>query len=182
MILFCSDIHGRRSAVEKLEKIIKEKKPTRIVILGDFLYNGPRNGVPNDYDPMYVCDVLNNYHDLIIGVRGNCDSRIDETLFKFKLADTRNVLIDGFNFNLIHGDMISERLINVKRKGVLAYGHTHIYNLDIKKKVVYFNPGSISFPKNSNPPTYGIVDKGIISIIDLNTDTVLKELDLNSAF
>jgi predicted phosphodiesterase len=50
---------------------IKTLSPDKILLLGDYLYNGPRNGVPTDYDPMAVSQKLNLYKDKIIGVRGN---------------------------------------------------------------------------------------------------------------
>lgn len=181
MILFCSDVHGRKSSTDKLIKVIKKLKPTKIVMLGDFLYNGPRNGVPKDYDPMYVSQALNNYADMIIGIKGNCDSRIDETLLEFKLNDSNVVKIDGYIFNLVHGDRFNENLINMQRYEVLCYGHTHVYRLEVKNHVCYFNPGSISFPKNGLPATYGVCDNGILKIIDLENDLVLSELNLKDS-
>ena len=47
-----SDIHGSLKAAEAIDKIIQAEKPDMILMLGDFLYNGPRNGVFDDYDPM----------------------------------------------------------------------------------------------------------------------------------
>ncbi|MBQ2493893.1 MAG: phosphodiesterase, partial [Bacilli bacterium] len=102
-VLVVSDIHGRLLVARKLESLFDAYKPDRIILLGDYLYNGPRNGVPSDYDPMGVADILNKYAPTIIGVRGNCDSRIDQTLLKFPMSeDSRVVYLNGFRCDLIH--------------------------------------------------------------------------------
>ena len=65
--LIASDIHGRLAAAKKLERAIERCKPNAIILLGDYLYNGPRNGVPQDYDPMAVCQILNRFASKVIG-------------------------------------------------------------------------------------------------------------------
>ena len=65
-IFVLSDTHGRLEAVKQIAKRIDDFKPDRIIHLGDFLYNGPRNGVPKDYDPMGVCEILNRYADKMV--------------------------------------------------------------------------------------------------------------------
>ena len=42
-ILFASDIHGSAYYCRRLLDIYKETKASRMVILGDILYHGPRN-------------------------------------------------------------------------------------------------------------------------------------------
>ena len=118
--------HGRLNAAKSLMTVIQAYNPDQIVLLGDYLYNGPRNGVPSDYDPMAVCDLLNVYANKIIGVRGNCDSRIDETLLRFKLDDSKIVFLNGYRCNLIHGDLLSGDLVTVTRGDILMFGHTHV--------------------------------------------------------
>ncbi|HBN00348.1 MAG TPA: phosphodiesterase, partial [Firmicutes bacterium] len=45
-ILIASDIHGRVQRMKMLEERNAEFHPDCIFLLGDYLYNGPRNGVP----------------------------------------------------------------------------------------------------------------------------------------
>ena len=46
-LLFLSDIHGVPSTLEAALKMAEGLNPDRIVLLGDLLYHGPRNGVPS---------------------------------------------------------------------------------------------------------------------------------------
>jgi uncharacterized protein len=177
--LIASDIHGRLHRTEKLEHAIIAHRPDAILLLGDFLYNGPRNGVPDDYDPMGVCEILNRYAAKIFAVKGNCDSRIDEELLKFQLKDSRIIYVNGYRCNLIHGDQFSSDLVDAHRGDILMFGHTHIYMLKKEEGLIYLNPGSISFPKNGNPPTYALFDGKTISIRDVSNDEVAASLVLS---
>src|SRR5574344_887118 len=158
MILFASDIHGRLHRAEKLAQLIDETKPEKVILLGDYLYNGPRNGVPDDYDPMQVSLILNRFVDVIIGVRGNCDSRIDDDLLHFPLEDNRQLIISGQEFDLYHGDAFSLKHLSPHPGAVLVSGHTHLYVLKKENGFIYLNPGSFSFPKGGKPATYATFD------------------------
>jgi predicted phosphodiesterase len=46
-VLVVSDIHGRLLRAKRLLEIVKDYDPQKIIFLGDYLYNGPRNGVPD---------------------------------------------------------------------------------------------------------------------------------------
>ena len=177
-ILIASDIHGRVLAARKLEAAIASFQPERILLLGDYLYNGPRNGVPEDYDPMAVVGILNKYAAKTIGVRGNCDSRIDETLLRFRMQDSHVLFLNGFRCDLIHGDLLTSDLLEVERGDVLMYGHTHAPMLKKSDGVVYVNPGSIAFPKAGSPASYGVMDGGHIEIRRLDDDTPFLSMDL----
>ena len=76
-ILFLSDIHGVPSALEQALAAAEPLGCDRIVLLGDLLYHGPRNGVPDFYDPVKVVAILNSLKEKIIAVRGNCDAEVD---------------------------------------------------------------------------------------------------------
>lgn len=177
-IIIASDIHGRLLAAKRLEQVIAAHQPDRVVLLGDYLYNGPRNGVPTDYDPMTVSGILNRFAPLVIGIRGNCDSRIDETLLRFKMEDSKLIYLNGFRCNLIHGDLLTGGVLQVGRGDILMYGHTHVPMLKKVDGVVYVNPGSIAFPKQGNPPTFAIMDGAHIEVRDLDDESVLLTLDL----
>jgi uncharacterized protein len=177
-LLIASDLHGRLSRVEELETWIKTLSPDKILLLGDYLYNGPRNGVPTDYDPMAVSQKLNLYKDKIIGVRGNCDSRIDDELLAFPLLDNRRFSLDGHAFDLYHGDAFSLKGLQAEAGDILLSGHTHVYVLKKENGFIYLNPGSISFPKNGNPPTFALIDGDLAQILALEGGEVLTSLRL----
>ena len=139
----------------------------RIVLLGALLYHGPRNGVPNSYDPVRVVEILNGRKDRIVAVRGNCDAEVDQMMFEFPMMGDYAVLEAGNEtFFLTHGHLWNEwRLPPVGIGTVLAHGHTHIPELRLLPEgVTHFNPGSVSLPKRNNPPTFGFYDNGRFSI------------------
>ena len=171
--LICSDTHGRIISTKKLLDAIKRENPDFVIHLGDFLYNGPRNGVPDDYDPASVADIFSKLKDKIIGIKGNCDSRVDETVLGFALEDSKALPIGGHIVWLVHGDKLDEVKHLVGDKDIILYGHTHIYEIAKLDGVLYVNPGSIGFPKNDNPSTYAILEDGMISIKELESGKTL---------
>ena len=84
-ILFISDIHGVPSTLSAALEQGERLGYDRLVLLGDLLYHGPRNGVPDFYDTAKVADILNAHKDKILAVRGNCDSEVDQLLLEFPM-------------------------------------------------------------------------------------------------
>lgn len=175
--LIVSDIHGRLLAARKIKSLILKLNPEKVIYLGDLLYNGPRNGVPSDYDPMGVSEILNEFAPRSVSVRGNCDSRIDQTLLKFPISDDfLSLELDGHRVHLLHGDLLEEGKLDVRRGDIVMSGHTHVYRLFLSEGVTYLNPGSPSFPKNGNPPTYAVYENGTFHIRKLDDDLALLSL------
>ena len=160
-ILFLSDIHGVPSTLERALKMAETLNPDRIALLGDLLYHGPRNGVPNFYDPVRVTDILNGLKDRIVAVRGNCDAEVDQMMFQFPMMADCAVLDAGSEtFFLTHGHLFNEnRLPPIGIGTVLAHGHTHVPELKkIDCGLTIFNPGSISLPKGGSSQSFGFFD------------------------
>ncbi len=176
-LFFASDIHGSSYYVNLLVEKFKEEQADRLILLGDILYHGPRNPLTKDYDPMKVADILNQYKDKIISVRGNCDSEVDQMVLEFPIrADYTQVLVDNFNFFLTHGHLYQAKDLPVSNQTIFVYGHIHVPILE-KKHVYILNPGSISLPKDNHPSTYAIYDNNKIQLKNLNQE-VIKELTL----
>ena len=76
-ILFLSDIHGSLPALQRALAFYDNHGYDLLVLLGDLLNYGPRNGLCQGLDPQAVADVLNSRADSIVAVRGNCDSEVD---------------------------------------------------------------------------------------------------------
>ena len=68
-IMCVSDIHGDINAMDRIREKFVEEGADRLLILGDILYHGPRNDLPEGYDPKKVASVLNSRKDRIIAVR-----------------------------------------------------------------------------------------------------------------
>ncbi len=160
-LLFISDIHGVPSTLEQTLAAGAALGYDKIVLLGDLLYHGPRNGVPNFYDPVKVACLLNGLKDRIVAVRGNCDAEVDQLMFEFPMMGDYALLEAGKEtFFLTHGHLFNERKLPPLGIGtVLVHGHTHVPELKkLDCGLTIFNPGSISLPKGGSSRSYGYFD------------------------
>jgi putative phosphoesterase len=160
-IVFMSDIHGVPSALEAALAKADALGYDRLVLLGDLLYHGPRNGVPDLYDPAKVAKLLNGRKDRIVAIRGNCDAEVDQLMFEFPMMSDYAVLDAGSEtFFLTHGHLWHERNLPPLGMGsVLAHGHTHIPELKkLECGISIFNPGSVSLPKGGSERSIGYFD------------------------
>jgi len=178
-LFFVSDIHGSIYYLEKVLELYKEEEANFIVLLGDALYHGPRNPLPKDYNPQAVANVLNQYKDKIIAVRGNCDSEVDQMLIEYPMmADYSIILHDNRRLFLTHGHLYNEsNLPNLSESDVLVHGHTHVPVAKKHNKIYILNPGSVTFPKEDNPNSYAILQDDLFQIKDLKGN-VIKEIKL----
>ena len=175
-ILFISDIHGVPGTLEKVFKHAENLKPDQIVLLGDALYHGPRNGVPGFYDPPKVVEMLNARKEQIIAVRGNCDAEVDQMLLQFPImADFSELVTENKRFFLTHGHLWNaNNLPPVPAGTVLCHGHTHLLVLEtLDNGITIFNPGSISLPKGGNPQTFGFFDGENLSVRRLDDGKIM---------
>ena len=160
-IAFMSDIHGVPSKLAVALAAADALGFDRLVLLGDLLYHGPRNGVPSFYDPEKVAAMLNARKDRIIAVRGNCDAEVDQMMFEFPMMSDYAVLDAGAEtFFLTHGHLWNEwSLPPIGMGTVLVHGHTHVPE---QKKLTcgltIFNPGSVSLPKGGSSCGFGYFD------------------------
>lgn len=160
-VLFISDVHGVPSALEAALKVGESLGYDKLVLLGDLLYHGPRNGVPNFYDPEKVVAMLNPLKDRIVAVRGNCDAEVDQMLLDFPIMGDYVVLdAGGETFFLTHGHIWNEfRLPPLGMGTVLAHGHTHVPELKkLECGITVFNPGSVALPKGGSSRSFGYYD------------------------
>lgn len=173
-ILIASDIHGSSYYVEKLYKVYERENPDQVFLLGDFLYHGPKNDLPKDYNVKKVIEILKKMESRIIALRGNCDSEEDLNVLNFEIEDGFRMLnVDGIQLYLTHGH-INEMLPKREAESILITGHTHIYNLDRK----YINPGSISLPKKYPNHTYIIYENHSFYLLDIDTNKLLQKLTI----
>lgn len=190
-ILFASDLHGCVKATQQVLDIFDQSEADLLVLLGDLLYHGPRNPVPEHYHPADVSNLLNAYAEKIIAVRGNCDSEVDQMLCQFPILSdyawlaletprsfqhqTKKKVLRLF---LTHGHLYQTQLHQAQNsklsqqapvcKGdILCHGHTHLPLAQIEDDVFIFNPGSTTFPRGEFSPSFGIYQDGIFSIYDL---------------
>lgn len=75
--MVASDIHGSAFYCEKMLAAFEREQADRLLLLGDLLYHGPRNDLPEGYAPKEVIRMLNDRKQKIFCVRGNCDTEVD---------------------------------------------------------------------------------------------------------
>ena len=159
-LFIASDIHGSELYCRKMIDSYKSEAADKILLLGDILYHGPRNELPEQYNPKAVIELLNKCKNDILCVRGNCDTEVDQMVLHFPiLADYSILYIDGITIFATHGHLFNEdSLPPLKAGDILVHGHTHI---PVCKKIdtyTYMNPGSVSIPKENSYNGYMVLE------------------------
>lgn len=159
-LLIASDIHGSLKFCTELVERYREEKCDKLILLGDILYHGPRNDLPEGHNPKGVIALLNDMSDEILAVRGNCEAEVDEMVLNFNvLAEYAILYHKDRMFFLTHGHKFNPRNLPKLKKGdVLFNGHTHVSKIEEIGDFLYVNPGSVSIPKEDTPRGYIIVD------------------------
>ena len=158
-LLIASDIHGSAKWCRKMLDAFENEGADKLVLLGDILYHGPRNPLPDEYAPQMVFEMLNPLSDKIIAVRGNCDSEVDQMVLSFNVSsDYAEIFDGGKKITLSHG----HRLVPPLGEGdVYITGHTHVpLNVIEKEGYLHLNPGSVSLPKENSAHGYILYDNG----------------------
>ena len=158
--IIASDIHGSAYYCEKLLDAFKKEGGERLVLLGDILYHGPRNDLPRDYAPKKVIEMLNEFKDRLLCVRGNCDTEVDQMVLSFPiLADYAVIPAKDKLIYATHGHVYNNSNLPPMIKGdILLHGHTHIPACETFDTHVYINPGSVSIPKDRSENSYIVFD------------------------
>jgi len=93
-LMFASDIHGSALYCEKMLEAYSREGAERLCLLGDILYHGPRNDLPEGHAPKKVIAMLNPMKPQLMCVRGNCDTEVDQMVLEFPvLADYALILL-----------------------------------------------------------------------------------------
>lgn len=158
--LIASDIHGSAKWCRELINAYKNENADRILLLGDILYHGPRNDLPDEYDPKAVIAMLSEYKDEILSVRGNCDTEVDQMVLPFPVLADYAVICEGkTSIFATHGHVYNEQKLPPLKVGdILLHGHTHIPACNRHESYTYINPGSVSIPKENSHHGYIIFE------------------------
>ena len=164
-LLIASDIHGSAAYCRRLTEVWDREAPDRVLLLGDLLYHGPRNDLPEEYDPKQVITMLNGRRESILCVRGNCDTEVDQMVLQFPImADYAWIAAEGCSIFATHGHVYNtEKLPPLKQGDILLYGHTHIPAWEVRDGFRCFNPGSVSIPKASSEHSYMTLENGVFT-------------------
>lgn len=175
--LIASDLHGSAVYTEKLLEAFKGEEADRLLLLGDLLYHGPRNDLPEGYDPKKVIALLNGVKKKIFCVGGNCDAAVDQMVLEFPvLAEYALIPCGRSMIFATHGHLFSaEHLPPLSSGDILLHGHTHVPVCLEKEAVHILNPGSVSLPKENSPHSYMTLEDGCFRWKNLLTGESFRE-------
>ena len=175
-LMIASDLHGSAYYTRKLLQAYEKEQPGKLVLLGDILYHGPRNDLPEEYAPKAVIAMLNPLAERILCVRGNCEAEVDQMVLDFSvMADYAVLFEQGKTVFLTHGHLFSpENPPKLQKGDVLLTGHTHVPACESRDGWWYLNPGSVSIPKNGSWHGYMILEDGKFLWKDLDGTTQME--------
>ena len=149
--LIASDIHGSAFWCEKLLQLAQKEQPDKLIFLGDILYHGPRNDLPQGYAPKQVIAMLDGWKEKILCVRGNCEAEVDQMVLPFPCMADYAVVEGEKTMFLTHGHLWNpDKLPLITEGSVFLYGHTHVKFDETVNGVRCLNPGSVSIPKDGS--------------------------------
>ena len=167
-LIIASDIHGDALCCRALLDAAERENAEKILILGDILYHGPRNDLPEGYAPKKVIEMLNAVSDKLLCVRGNCDTEVDQMVLSFPVLSDTAFVYDGeekLTLYMSHGHKYSpENLPPISGKAAFLYGHTHLLGKTEVNGIPCINPGSVSLPKGGNERSYAVYEGGRITV------------------
>ena len=149
-LVVASDIHGSALYCRKFLDCYKKENADKLILLGDILYHGPRNDLPEEYAPKKVLKfpILADYAFLY-------------------WRDKMVFITHGHNFNL-------KNLPMLKKGDILLHGHTHIPACEKNDLCTYINPGSVSIPKENSAHSYIVITDDEIIFKDLDGNAYKK--------
>ena len=169
-VLIASDLHGSAAATRKLVARVEAEQPDTLLLLGDILYHGPRNPLPEEYFPKEVVALLEPYAKRIVAVQGNCDAEVDDWMFEWSLLNATQTIEDtnaGVTLFATQGHrpglnpLEPEELQPLPERCVFCSGHTHVKVLEKQGEVLFVNPGSMGIPKDDGP-AYALYENGTV--------------------
>ena len=176
-LLIASDIHGDFNCAKAVTDAFIAEKCDKILLLGDILYHGPRNDLPEGYNPKAVIELLNSFSSKILAVRGNCDTEVDQMVLSFPiLADYCCLCLDGLTVYATHGHVFNDLTPPPLCEGdILIHGHTHVPKcVKFGKDNYCLNPGSASIPKENSKKSFMIYENREFILKDLSSNVISK--------
>lgn len=137
-----SDSHGSLSLLEKVIK--KMGEVDAYIHLGDYI---------TDADT-----VLKKTEKKYIVVKGNCDIQEGEEEVVIQLAGKKLLITHGHQYNIKSGYNNIYYRTREEKADIVLFGHTHMPVSLWYKGRLFFNPGSIAFPRGGSLASYGVID------------------------
>lgn len=118
-----------------------------------------------------------------ICVKGNTDYMERYPLYQYaKLTTGENVWITHGHKQYVRekaAELISDTFTQKPIPDIVLYGHTHRVNAEMFQDVLFINPGSISQPRDGNPPSYAkltiTTTQYLVELYCATENSILKE-------
>ena len=159
--MIASDIHGSAKYCRLLMDAMAREGAEKLILLGDLLYHGPRNDLPDGYAPKEVIGMLNEQKERLICVRGNCDAEVDQMVLDVPIMADYAIVRDGdITLFATHGHLYEGRP-PMSEGMIMISGHTHIPVWEPSGDDIRLNPGSVSIPKAGSRHGYMTLCDGV---------------------
>ncbi len=179
-LLFFADVHGDWNALKKLERVIEERRPDKLVLLGDIFYKYPATSDLTELQK--IADLLASYGERLTVVAGNCDMWLPPGVkINFPIIENYIVLEEaGYKVFCTHGHRFGlENPPPAQVADIMLFGHIHIPFLRyITADLLAVCPGSIALPKQSTRTAYGWFENRHIEVVSLSENKVLLQTEL----
>ena len=158
-LMIASDIHGSAYYCKKMVAAYQREHADRLLLLGDILYHGPRNDLPEDYDPSCHLSFKSSEAGNSLRTRKlRHGSRSDGPGLSHH-AEYCLLELNGQTIFATHGHHFNPQNPPMLKDGdILLNGHTHIPANQNMGTYTYMNPGSVSIPKEGSAHGYMIFD------------------------
>jgi putative phosphoesterase len=171
--LIFSDLHGDQRNLNLLLKRLEEQKVETLICVGDLGIE--RLGM--------AASQLKSIAPSFKYVKGNCDVPWNFRKANFNIPPLYLVeQLENRKLFVTHGDLFySHHLfpLPIDENDIFITGHTHIALLEKEQGSPYLlNPGSLSTPRDKSRPTYALINKEEIVIKELETQKIVKRLNL----
>jgi len=179
-ILTISDIHGSVSAFLKSIQLFQSYD--LILNAGDVLYHGPRNPLPEGYNPKELAETINKLNVPFICAAGNCDAAIDQAVLSVPIQSPYAfICIGDLRILVTHGHETTEdELLDLAKKwkvNIVVTGHTHVKRLEKIGEITFINPGSCSLPKDGTP-SIALIEDSTIKLINIDNGETIKSQEI----
>ncbi|MBE6935181.1 MAG: phosphodiesterase [Ruminococcaceae bacterium] len=177
-LMIASDLHGSALYTGELLSAFAREGADRLLLLGDILYHGPRNDLPEGYAPKEVIAQLSVMRERIFCVRGNCDTEVDQMVLPFPiLADYAVIPVGARLIYATHGHVYHTKSLPPLQPGdILLHGHTHIPAWEpFGQGNLYCNPGSVSIPKEGSRRSYLLLEDAVLRWCTLSGEEYHRE-------
>lgn len=170
--LIASDLHGSSESTKLLLQAFEKEKADKLILLGDIYNHGPRNPLPNGYNPLEVAQLLNSISKNLIVIRGNCDSCVDEIISDFQFIQDSIIVINNKIIYLQHGDRYNINSLPKIEFDIFIYGHYHTGFIKMQGNRFIANCGSVALPKNNTAKSYLLLTENSLELKDLDSQMI----------